>query len=176
MAGALDKGEKERHTCHGCSHLVQVWVSSDVIAPLLGADAALGARPGVADSHSRDRGCESRGGVSRGAGEELHSAGRRAPAQGQCSSSWERVHVACTQAVTTTHTTHSGSNLYGQVTFQVSGRANCDLESSEKPGIDSAGLNHVNNLPRLCESQPHWLHIASCYTDKQKRGSFLRFV
>lgn len=90
-----------------------MWVSSDVIAPLLGADAALGARPGVADPHSRYRGCESRGGVSWGAGEELHSAGRRAPAQGQCGSSRERVHAACTQAATTTHTTHSGSNLYG---------------------------------------------------------------
>ena len=93
-----------------CAHLVQVWVSGDVVAPPLGADASLGARPGVADPHSLQGGRHAPGGVTWGRGEDPHPARRgRAPAQGQSGSSWEGVHVACTvhTTTTTTTTTHS---------------------------------------------------------------------
>lgn len=60
------------------AHLVQVWVPGDVITPFLRLDAAPGARPGVADSHSLNGGWMS----SRVPGKEVRSAGgSRAPAQ-----------------------------------------------------------------------------------------------
>lgn len=91
------------------AHLVQVGVSDDVVAPLLGAHAVLAVRPRVADPHSLERGRQSPGRVTRGAGEDPHPARCRAPAQRQGGSSWERVHAACRQpgSKTTTHTQYS---------------------------------------------------------------------
>lgn len=44
------------NTGQACAHLVEVGVSGDVVAPLLGIDGGLAACPGVADPHSLERG------------------------------------------------------------------------------------------------------------------------
>lgn len=86
-------------------------VPGDVVAPLLGSRAALAARPGVAEPHSPERGPVHRhgtGGATRGAGEDPHPAGRRAPAQRQRGSSRERVHADCGK-------THEHTSLHADV-------------------------------------------------------------
>lgn len=103
---------KKRHTervkkaekrTHQRAHLVEVRVSGDVVAPLLGADAAPAVRPAVADPRSLERGRQSPGGVTRGPGEDPHPARCCALAQRQSGSSWEGVHATCRQAGGKTH-------------------------------------------------------------------------
>jgi len=93
--------DDDTHRAHRRAHLIQVRVSGDVVAPLLGTDSALLARPGVADTHSLERGPGGRhatGGVTGGAGEDPHAARRHAPeTQRHRGSSRERVHAACGQ-------------------------------------------------------------------------------
>ncbi len=98
---------------HQRAHLVEVRVSGDVVAPLLGADAALAARPGVADPHSLQGGRHSPGRVTRGTGEDPpHPARRRAPAQGQSGSSWEGVHAACKDTTQTSQSNPAGGSSH----------------------------------------------------------------
>lgn len=109
-----DETVKKRYRTHQRAHLVEVWVSGDVVAPLLGADAALAARPGVADPHSLERGRHSPSRVARGTGEDPpHPARCRAPAQRQSGSSWEGVHAACRQPGNRDTTRTSQSNPAG---------------------------------------------------------------
>lgn len=76
--------------------LVQVRVSGDVVAPLLGRDAPFGLASRMAEPgrlHRRPR-CPVR--ATRGAGQQPEPARcRRAPTQPQRGSSWESVHAAC---------------------------------------------------------------------------------
>lgn len=144
-----------------------MWVSGDVIAPLLGFDAAPGARARVADSHRWGRGCESRGGLRRRvAGQELHSAG--APAQRQRGSSREGVHAAGH-----TDKTHCGSNCrLARVTSQGESRGkgegqgkgkgerSCDLKQAAMPGIDWLCLTR-GKQPAATTSDCTWVALLS---------------
>lgn len=154
------KKEKQRHPPrrHQRAHLVQVWVSGNVIAPLFGFDANLGSRPGVANPHSLEGGGQPPGGVSRGRGQELHPARRRAPAQRQRGSSREGIHATCRhQASKTQHTQREFQlghiQMVVRVTFQVKDRPCRDLETPEMPGIvrhtGSASRPSVNNQARV---------------------------
>lgn len=91
------------------AHLVQVGVSGNVIAPLLGKHAALSGRPWVADPHSLDSGPVSQLPAGRGTrrgGQRPQSARCCASTQRQRGFSWEGVHVACAETSKVKITTH----------------------------------------------------------------------
>lgn len=48
----MPPGDRQREG----AHLVKVWVSGNVVAPLFGANAGLAVRPGVANPHSLESG------------------------------------------------------------------------------------------------------------------------
>lgn len=78
--------------------LVQVRVSGDVVAPLLGFDASSGVGTGMADPDRLGGRRRSPVRVALGAGQQPEPA-RRAPTQRQRGSSRERVHATCRHAM-----------------------------------------------------------------------------
>lgn len=89
--------ETEFHRRQKRANLVQVRVSGDVVAPLLGSDASFRVGPRMADPGRLDtRRRRSPVRVTRGAGQQSEATRcRRAPTQRQRDSSWERVHATC---------------------------------------------------------------------------------
>lgn len=99
--------------------LVQVWVSGDVVAPLLGFDASFGVASRMADPHRPNGRRRSPVRVTRGAGQQPQpTRGRRAPTQRQRGSSWERVHATCGHAMWG-KTNKVKYKQWGKVTFDV---------------------------------------------------------